>query len=149
MPVFTIAYRSRSLIAERMSDSDAEMERLLRQSRARNRRLGITGALLFNDCRFVQILEGDETAVLTLLDDIKRDTRHTDIDVLAPRVLPGRSFADWSMAFIGSASAGGIDAFSLGRQFDWTRATSDLLAALILELISATAATIPRDGASH
>ena len=148
MPVFTIAYRSRNLIEEQTLDSAAEIQRLLGQSRARNLRLGITGALLFNEGRFVQILEGDEAPVLEVLEDIKRDSRHADVDVLPPRIVPQRSFAQWSMAFIGS-SPGARDYYrdsAFGSKLEWTKTTTELLAALMLELIMIDGAGVPKVG---
>jgi Sensors of blue-light using FAD len=42
----------------------------------------ITGALLFDGERFCQLIEGDEAAVRALMDNISRDTRHTDVKLL-------------------------------------------------------------------
>ena len=146
MSVFTIAYHSRNLIEEQTLDSTAEVQRLLEQSRARNERLGITGALLFNEGRFVQILEGDEAAVLEVMDIIMRDPRHTDIDVLPARYVRERTFAQWSMAFVGASpqAKNYYRDFSLREKLEWTSSTTDLLAALILDLIMVQGAVVPR-----
>jgi len=149
MSVFTIAYHSRNLIEQQTMNSAAEIQRLLEQSRERNTRLGITGALLFNEGRFVQILEGDEPAVREVMDVIMRDPRHTDIDVLPARYARERTFAHWSMAFVG-ASPQAKDYyrdFSLSDKLEWTSNTTDLLAALILDLIMVQGAVV-RTGAS-
>ncbi|MBS0532878.1 MAG: BLUF domain-containing protein [Proteobacteria bacterium] len=146
MSVFTIAYHSRNLIEEQTLDSTAEVQRLLEQSRARNERLGITGALLFNEGRFVQVLEGDEAAVLEVMDIIRRDPRHTDIDVLPSRYVRERTFAQWSMAFVGVSpqAKNYYRDFSLREKLEWTSSTTDLLAALILDLIMVQGAVVPR-----
>jgi len=146
MSVFTIAYHSRNLIEDQTMNSAVEFQRLLEQSRTRNAKLGITGALLFNEGRFVQILEGDEATVMELLEDIKRDPRHTDIDVLPPRVFPERTFAHWSMAFVGASPEAQhyYRDFSLREKLEWTRTTTDLLAALILDLIMVDGAVVTR-----
>lgn len=149
MPIFTIAYRSRNLIPQQTPHIEAEIGRLLDTSRARNERLGITGALLFNENRFVQILEGDEEPVLEVLDDIKRDTRHTDIDVLPSRLVAQRTFAQWTMAFIGTVPGVEAQAFAFGTQFDWTRTTTELLSALILDMITGHGSVVPKPGGRH
>lgn len=149
MPVFTLAYRSRNLIPQQTPDVAAEIMRLLKTARGRNERLGITGALLFNQNRFVQILEGDEEAVLEVMDDIKRDTRHTDIDVLPPRFVEARTFPQWSMAYIGAKPGHETEAFTFGAQFDWTRTTAELLSALLLDLLAGEGSMVPKAGPRH
>ncbi|MCW5694053.1 MAG: BLUF domain-containing protein [Pseudolabrys sp.] len=146
MPVFTIAYHSRNLIEEQTLNSATEIQRLLAQSRARNARLGITGALLFNEGRFVQVLEGDEAPVMEVLADIRRDARHTDVEVLPPRIAPARSFSEWSMAFVGASpqARGYYRDFSLRERLEWTATTTDLLAALILDLIMIDGGVVAR-----
>lgn len=148
MSIFTIAYHSRNLIEQQTMNSAAEIQRLLEQARGRNSRLGITGALLFNEGRFVQILEGEEAAVLEVMDVITRDTRHTDIDVLPARYVRERTFAQWSMAFVGVSPQAKdyYRDFSLRDRLEWTSTTSDLLAALILDLIMVQGAVV-RTGA--
>ena len=42
----------------------------------------VTGALLFDGERFCQLIEGDEPAVSTLMHNIARDPRHTDVRLL-------------------------------------------------------------------
>jgi len=144
MSAFTIAYHSRNLIEQQTMNSAAEIQRLLDQARARNGRLGITGALLFNESRFVQVLGGDEASVMEVLDSIRRDSRHSDIDLLPPRLMPERSFAEWSMAFVGVSpqTRGYYQDFSLRSNLEWTHTTSDLLAALILDLIMIDGAVV-------
>lgn len=149
MPVFTIAYRSRNLIGQQTQNVEAEIERLLETSRARNLRLGITGALLFNENRFVQILEGDKKPVLEVLDSIKRDIRHTDIDVLPSRVVAERTFPEWSMAYIGAQPGHEAEAFAFSAGFDWTRTTTELLSALLLDLIAGEGSVVPKSGPKH
>lgn len=58
------------------------VKEIVAAARRHNRALGITGALLFDGERFCQLIEGDETAVRTLMDNIARDARHTDVKLL-------------------------------------------------------------------
>ena len=79
--------------------SEDEIVALLVQSRANNARAGVTGALLYQRGRFVQILEGDEQTVLRLYRKISRDQRHGDIHELSRQRIPARQFPQWTMGF--------------------------------------------------
>jgi hypothetical protein len=59
----------------------------------------ISGMLLYRDGKFMQVLEGEETALWLLYSKILHDPRHTDIVMLADEPLPQRGFAAWSMAY--------------------------------------------------
>ena len=78
---------------------EAELTRLLAQSRAYNATHGITGLLLYNDGRFVQLLEGSEAAVRAVFARIIRDPRHAGVVALADGPAAHRLFTEWSMAF--------------------------------------------------
>ena len=68
---FRLMYRSRDLIpADRRK---VELGHLFTEARSNNKKLGITGALLLSEDRFVQVLEGEEDAVRTLFTHIERD----------------------------------------------------------------------------
>ncbi len=73
---------------------------LVRQSRDRNRRLGITGLLVFDGERFCHLLEGEMEVVGILAAAIAHDPRHNDYTVLhaAPQS-GGRRFAGWHLGF--------------------------------------------------
>ena len=72
---------------------------LLNQARTRNERLGITGMLLYSDCRFVQALEGEKETVLSLYKDIQDDARHYNLTTLAENSISKRMFPDWTMGY--------------------------------------------------
>ncbi len=90
-------YHSR---ATQQADTSLQgMERLLRQARARNMELGLTGALLYGDGRFAQVLEGSERTVKQVMTSIQRDRRHTQLVLLqSEEFIPEPAFADWAMA---------------------------------------------------
>lgn len=79
--------------------TEDELVALLADARDRNSQLGITGMLLYKDGNFLQLLEGDETAVRTLMGKITRDARHHGTIVLHEERASTRLFADWSMGF--------------------------------------------------
>ncbi|GAA3031158.1 BLUF domain-containing protein [Microbacterium dextranolyticum] len=76
-----------------------DLEALLVQSRANNVDEDITGMLLYRRGRFLQFLEGPETAVRALLDRIRADPRHTGIRVLLDGYSPERQLPDWTMGY--------------------------------------------------
>jgi hypothetical protein len=55
--------------------------------------------LLYRDGNFLQVLEGPASAVDTLVDKIKRDSRHHGLILMSRRGIEERQFADWQMAF--------------------------------------------------
>ncbi len=92
-----IIYHSRA--TSRADTSREGMELLLRQARNRNLQAGLTGALLYGDGRFAQVLEGSEPAVRHVMASIRRDQRHTGIVLLeTERSIAEPAFADWAMA---------------------------------------------------
>jgi Sensors of blue-light using FAD len=72
---------------------------LLTQSRKNNQRLNITGVLLYNCDRFIQLIEGEKDVVLQLFSKIKTDIRHKDITLVLAHDIKERRFLDWSMGF--------------------------------------------------
>ena len=55
--------------------------------------------LLHGNGTFLQVLEGDDSVVDTLIDVIKKDTRHIDMKIVRRESIASRQFADWSMGF--------------------------------------------------
>lgn len=72
---------------------------LLSLCREKNRRLDITGHLLYTEEVFVQCIEGPPASIESLWQSLLRDERHHDIERLSRGPLSERRFADWSMAF--------------------------------------------------
>jgi Xaa-Pro aminopeptidase len=72
---------------------------LLRVSRRKNEELGITGLLLYSGDQFIQLLEGDETAVRALYALIAKDERHCDVTLVYEEHAEARECPDWTMGF--------------------------------------------------
>ncbi len=81
------------------SMSDEELTTLLAQAREANAQQGITGALVYGDGQFMQIIEGEEAALAMLYAKLLQDERHEQVFKFADKPILQRSFADWSMAF--------------------------------------------------
>ena len=101
--MFQLVYIS----SARQSFCEADLEDLLAIARRNNRRIGVTGLLLFGGRRFLQALEGPEKNVGLIFDKIRADERHCAIVELARRPVEAREFGDWDMAFEPAGGAGG------------------------------------------
>jgi hypothetical protein len=77
----------------------AELQAMLEETRGTCARHGITGMLLYKDGTFLQVLEGEQEAVLNLVSMIRQDPRHKRAYVLLSETSEQRLFSDWSMAF--------------------------------------------------
>lgn len=77
----------------------AELIELLEASHQANREHGITGMLLYRGGNFIQVIEGENEAVIQLYENIKADPRHNNIILLSQDPILERQFADWSMGF--------------------------------------------------
>jgi hypothetical protein len=93
---FRLMYRSRDLIARQ--DRKVALGDLFSEARSKNKRQGISGALLVSEQWFVQTLEGDEDAILSLYARIKNDPRHDLVSLLSAGPVGNRVFSRWSMA---------------------------------------------------
>lgn len=72
---------------------------ILLQSRVRNAKREVTGALLFTGSHFLQALEGDKEDVQAVFTRVRKDRRHRAVKVLFEGEVPEAEFGFWSMAF--------------------------------------------------
>ena len=69
------------------------------KARQVNAELDITGLLIFDGQRFCQQLEGPQKAVLKLIERIRNDPRHVNVEVVHNGPLARRRFQQFSLAF--------------------------------------------------
>lgn len=69
------------------------------QSRAANLAGNITGVLVFDGMRFCQHLEGNRKQVLALMERIRQDPRHTQVEVVYHGALYERRFRRFSLGY--------------------------------------------------
>ena len=79
-----------------------ELEEILSDARVGNKARNITGALIYVDGVFFQILEGDKAVVRKLMASIARDSRHKFVKVFYDAEVDERVFESWSMAYLNS-----------------------------------------------
>lgn len=79
--------------------TQAELEQLLTSARRNNKRLEVTGMLLYLNEKFIQVLEGERHAVEQVMNIIELDPRHKKLSVLLEGESPERIFKTWTMGF--------------------------------------------------
>jgi hypothetical protein len=99
--LFSLAYFSRNAIQGGPHALRTEIAAILAAARRNNARHGVTGALLFSDGCFAQVLEGAREDVEQVFETIQCDPRHADVTIMHLHAIDERSFGEWSMAFGG------------------------------------------------
>jgi hypothetical protein len=77
-----------------------QLGNILKTANGHNKAVGLTGALVFDDLWFLQVLEGDRAAVWTTFKRIEADERHSHVVVVEVKDVPGRIFGNWWMGLI-------------------------------------------------
>lgn len=92
--------------------NEATLKEIVDTSHENNRPDGLTGCLLFQDGYFLQLLEGSREKVLHLMERVKRDPRHQNVQIVAQGYEQRRIFLDWSMGFHDMSNLEGEPDFS-------------------------------------
>lgn len=92
-PLYFVLYVSQSTLPF----DQAALSAMLKGFQTSNRRHGISGCLIHQEGEFMQLLEGEQETLLALLDKIRGDTRHNNLQVIAQGPLRRRVFNDWGM----------------------------------------------------
>jgi len=77
--------------------SRAEVESILASSQRNNPARDVTGLLLYNGRNFLQLLEGEESELVSLMVRISHDPRHTGISMIDRKIADVRACPDWAM----------------------------------------------------
>jgi hypothetical protein len=72
---------------------------LVDQARPANARQHLSGALVYSNKRFIQLLEGEQAALEAAYARISRDPRHQHLCKVAHYPIAARQFADCPLAF--------------------------------------------------
>jgi hypothetical protein len=98
-------YAYTSTYAGSPDDAGSVLTAIRELAEVRNPQRGITGALVLDRGRFLQVLEGEPAALERLAEAISRDQRHRDITLLVRAPIRERTFAGWSMATYDTGAA--------------------------------------------
>ncbi len=136
MYLFRLTYYSHNKISQSGANLTQELKSILQSCRKNNPGSGISGALMFSDEYFAQILEGDRKAVTQTFCRISLDPRHGDIVILHAHPVEARRFADWTMAFAGQSEKSDAlyNKYSTYSTFNPAKMTAASLEALIQDL---------------
>ena len=74
-----------------------DLSDILQTAQANNAIQDITGVLFFDNGKFIQILEGDESNLESLITQIKKDDRHNNFKLLINEPIEKREMHNWSM----------------------------------------------------
>lgn len=98
-PFRAVAYRS----AKRLTVGSLECS--VDRFRTRNQEVGITGMLVEHGPRYVQLMEGPPEAVERLWRRVRRDPRHTDVEITADVPTDTRLFAEHPLGFVAASAS--------------------------------------------
>ena len=76
-----------------------ELSELCQQAETKNKKLGITGQLIYDGGNFLSVLEGESKAIQQVFSAISNDSRHHGLILIHEDVLTKRVFSSWSMDF--------------------------------------------------
>lgn len=79
--------------------SDHYLDQLLTNCRRNNAAASVTGALLYHNGYFMQLIEGQLDAINAIYDRIQADPRHEVLSVLFEDEISARFFPDWTMGY--------------------------------------------------
>ncbi len=96
MALYSLMYYSRAT-SHTINSISLAMNSILSNSVLNNERLSVTGALLFCDSWFLQVLEGDRADVCELYETISRDSRHSRLQLVMTKAIEQRRFDGWRM----------------------------------------------------
>ena len=128
-----LVYHSENHLGHDKGKMIADLNAIMDSANRNNEKNNVTGALIFDTLWFVQILEGERTAVSETLRRIMADPRHDAVTVMDARPIAERQFGNWWM---GLALLRGDDAVRSGR-FDPRMMSGEQTVALALDLAKA------------
>lgn len=102
--LFQIAYISDNATGSTSEELSKIMQSIQLASKRNNTADNISGALMFNQQCFAQILEGDSKTIENTFERIQNDPRHQNVQVLDYGPIQDRSFPEWAMAFVGETN---------------------------------------------
>ncbi len=85
---------------EKQYFTDEDLRVLMMRAREKNKRMELTGLLLYDNGTFLQVLEGPQDSIEIMKQELLNDSRHENMDVIySSDKLFEREFANWRMGF--------------------------------------------------
>ena len=101
-PLVAKTYLSQS----KLDWTDEAIDELLERSKRNNATRKITGAMIYANGYFMQLIEGPQIAVDELYSAIEADPRHEVLSLLHNQEIKDRHFSDWAMEYRDSDDLG-------------------------------------------
>jgi hypothetical protein len=96
-------------MSERNPRVGLDLRGIAEASRRNNKRVGVTGFLMFDGTYFTQALEGARSQVTKAYNRIAADPRHMNLHLVSCMDVPYRVFAGWPMGVLGDIPSGARD----------------------------------------
>jgi hypothetical protein len=137
MQLTRLIYHSKFAMKSRGAALGADLKLLLASSVRNNLDRDVTGGLIFNRSLFIQVLEGDRTAIEETMARIVKDPRHNDIVVVESNLQSERLFGAWSMGFAGNSDRFSMicERFGYPDGLDPASMTTNDLLAIVMEVV--------------
>ncbi|WP_242098173.1 EAL domain-containing protein [Sphingomonas sp. CROZ-RG-20F-R02-07] len=129
--LYRLVYYSRNTIFGLDEEVTSSVDAILAASQRNNAEVGVTGALMFTDGFFAQVLEGAMDAVEQVFERIQLDYRHAEVRLLSFEPVEARVFPNWAMAFVGNdeAKQQKFGHYAASSGFDFTAVNADEMVA--------------------
>lgn len=101
-PLVAKTYLSQS----KLDWTDEAINELLERSKRNNATRKITGAMIYANGYFMQLIEGPQIAVDELYSAIEADPRHEVLSLIHNQEIKDRHFSDWAMEYRDSDDLG-------------------------------------------
>lgn len=95
-----------------------EIKAILRVSQHNNAAAGVTGALMFDEGYFAQVLEGSQSAIEETFERIQMDPRHHDVQIVDYSPVVNRTFPRWAMTYAGTSATSPVGGIAGPSGFD-------------------------------
>lgn len=138
MTLHRLVYYSANRIDTSSSDFAGQVEQILQVSRRNNQLVDVTGALMFSEGYFGQVLEGTQAAIEVTFERIQQDPRHGDVSLLEFVPVSHRAFNNWAMAYVGEVSNTFAD-LSTTTGFDADKVLGERLFAKLRSMVASSA----------
>ena len=108
--------------------TDSSLEQILDTALEFNSKNDITGALVYIEGtrEFIQVLEGNKEKIEDLMNKIRKDSRHTNVDILSNESITSRQFPNWSMA-LSKIDSNKLVEFGLNKDITFNKEKNSLI----------------------
>lgn len=93
---YSIIYQSKA----QPNFTPMDIELMLMKAKRKNKRIKVTGCIVYANNKFIQLIQGPKDAITDLYASIKADKRHFKVTTLLKQSSDTKIWSDWSMAML-------------------------------------------------